>query len=218
MTTASPTRRRRTQQERREEAEERLLKAAMELVTLKGVAGLTLGEVGERAGYSRGLPAHHFGNKEGLLRALATDLRNRFSAANANRTPKPRAGLDAILKTVDLYLLNASSADRNSPGRAFHAILTEATVTRGVLLADVQALNRTTTGFLEMQLRAGIQSGEIRPEIDPVSQATVIAGMLRGIVSILFAEDATIDADRVRQQAIEMVRQALANPDQSPRA
>ncbi|GAA5232529.1 helix-turn-helix transcriptional regulator [Verticiella sediminum] len=217
MTTASPIRRRRTQQERREEAEERLLKAAMELVTLKGVAGLTLGEVGERAGYSRGLPAHHFGNKEGLLRALATYLRNRFSEANANRTPKPRAGLDAILKTIDLYLLNASSADRNSPGRAFHAILTEATVTRGVLLADVQALNRTTTGFLEMQLRAGIQSGEIRPEIDPVAQATVIAGMLRGIVSILFAEDAAVDPDRVRQQAIEMVRQALANPDQPGR-
>jgi len=66
ITDTSP-RQRRTQHERREEAGRRILDSAMALVSEKGVAGMTLNEAGERAGYSRGLPAHHYGNKEGLL-------------------------------------------------------------------------------------------------------------------------------------------------------
>jgi AcrR family transcriptional regulator len=56
--TSSP---RRTQEERRVEAERRLLRAAAELVGEIGPARLTLANVGERAGYSRGLATHHFG-------------------------------------------------------------------------------------------------------------------------------------------------------------
>lgn len=218
MSLVAPVRRRRTQQERREEAEERLLKAAIDLVARKGVAGLTLGEVGELAGYSRGLPAHHFGNKEGLLRALALHIRNRFSAANASRTPKPRAGMEAIVQTLDLYLQNAASDDRNSPGRAFHAIITEATITRGALQADVHELNRMTLGFLESQLRIGMQNGEIRPDIDPAAQAMVIVGMMRGIVSLLLIGNEDIDPAVVRAQAIDDLRRALSAPAQEARA
>src|SRR5699024_4887137 len=66
--TARP--RRRTQAERRQEAEKRLLDAALEVVARRGSVRMTLAEVGEVAGYSRGLAAHRFGNKAGLLRAL----------------------------------------------------------------------------------------------------------------------------------------------------
>ena len=59
-TAATPTRR--SHAERREEAERRLLEAAMEIVAKRGTVRMTLAEVGEAAGYSRGLPAHRFGN------------------------------------------------------------------------------------------------------------------------------------------------------------
>jgi len=62
---------RRTQAARREEAERRLLEAALGVVARRGSVRMTLAEVGEAAGYSRGLPAHRFGSKAGLLRARA---------------------------------------------------------------------------------------------------------------------------------------------------
>jgi AcrR family transcriptional regulator len=49
-----------------------LLKATAQLVLESGVSGLSLREVARRAGVSHGAPAHHFGDKAGLLTALAT--------------------------------------------------------------------------------------------------------------------------------------------------
>jgi AcrR family transcriptional regulator len=57
----------RTQEQRRIEAERRLVRAAAELVGEIGPARVTLANVGERAGYSRGLATHHFGPKGALM-------------------------------------------------------------------------------------------------------------------------------------------------------
>ena len=61
----------RTHAGRRREAETRIVQAAFEIVAQRGVDQLTLAEVGEKAGYSRALPAHYFANREALLAAVA---------------------------------------------------------------------------------------------------------------------------------------------------
>src|SRR6185503_14484565 len=66
---------RRTQQERREETERKVLAAATALIAQHGSRALTLAEVGEAAGYSRGIVSHHFGGRENLLRAVMRDAR-----------------------------------------------------------------------------------------------------------------------------------------------
>jgi AcrR family transcriptional regulator len=60
-----------------------LLKAAARLVKERGVAALSLREVARRAGVSHGAPAHHFGDKAGLLTALATQGFELFTQALA---------------------------------------------------------------------------------------------------------------------------------------
>jgi AcrR family transcriptional regulator len=50
-----------------------LLDAALVLVTEHGPAALSLREVARRAGVSHAAPTHHFGNKAGLLTAIAAD-------------------------------------------------------------------------------------------------------------------------------------------------
>ena len=74
MDTSAKKRRRRTQEERREEAERRLLEAAVRIIGKTGVETFTLADVGEAAGYSRGLPAHYFETKSGLLAAVVRYL------------------------------------------------------------------------------------------------------------------------------------------------
>src|SRR5690242_21557310 len=70
---------RRTQEERRAETERRVLAAAMALIAAHGSRSVTLAEVGEAAGYSRGIVRHHFGSRERLLAAVMQDA-PRFAA------------------------------------------------------------------------------------------------------------------------------------------
>jgi AcrR family transcriptional regulator len=50
-----------------------LLQAAVQEISTAGVAHLSLRELARRAGVSHAAPAHHFGDKTGLLTALATE-------------------------------------------------------------------------------------------------------------------------------------------------
>ena len=67
-----------------------LLAAALELVREQGVGVISLREVARRAGVSHAAPAHHFGDKAGLLTALAAEGFEKFGAAL--RASADRAG------------------------------------------------------------------------------------------------------------------------------
>ena len=62
---------RRSQAERREESRRRMLDAAFELLSERQGIGFTLSDVGERAGYSRGLPTQTFGTLMSMEPAIA---------------------------------------------------------------------------------------------------------------------------------------------------
>ncbi|GAA3902914.1 TetR/AcrR family transcriptional regulator [Actinoplanes auranticolor] len=58
-----------------------LLAAAAEAITEEGPAALSLRDLARRAGVSHAAPAHHFGDKRGLLTALAAEGFDRLAAA-----------------------------------------------------------------------------------------------------------------------------------------
>lgn len=93
----------RTQAQRRAESEERLLNAAIEILARKGLVGMTLSEVGERAGASRGLPAHYFGNKAGLVQALAKRISRSFDE-HMKSAPAAAPGLPTLIQFIKVYL------------------------------------------------------------------------------------------------------------------
>jgi AcrR family transcriptional regulator len=72
-----------------------LLAAVGEIVSEKGTAGVTLREAARRAGVSHSAPAHHFGDKDGLLAAyceqgfdiMAEQVGEAFAAAAAEGAP-----------------------------------------------------------------------------------------------------------------------------------
>jgi AcrR family transcriptional regulator len=59
---------------------ETLLHHALEAVTEHGPAGWSLRDLARRAGVSHAAPTHHFGDKRGLLTAIATDGYTRLAA------------------------------------------------------------------------------------------------------------------------------------------
>jgi AcrR family transcriptional regulator len=59
---------------------ETLLRHALDAVEEHGPAGWSLRDLARRAGVSHAAPAHHFGDKRGLLTAIATDGYTRLAA------------------------------------------------------------------------------------------------------------------------------------------
>ncbi len=167
-------RQRRTQAERSEAAEANLLEAALQLIGEHGATGMTLGQVGVKAGYSRGLPTHHFGSKARLLRALADEARKRGNV-DVDRDA-PAQGLAFILNFANRYV----HLPRPVEMRAMHVMQAEAIMADSELSEPMLAFNRGTIDELARQIEHGIARGEIAKDIEPTRSAMLILAMLRG--------------------------------------
>lgn len=205
-TTAKP---RRTQHERRAEAERRVLDAALELVVEKGVVRMTLGEVGERAGYSRGLPAHHYGSKEGLLKALIVDIVDEFREARLAANMQP--GLDSVLGTMRMYLDRSGNRDRGL--LAMHVLFSDVFVSGGELATALEAFTDSTLTHFRQEIRTGIRRGEIREDVDAAAQAAMILGMLRGVSAQFYLGAPSKNWKRTRDVALHAVERELRPHD-----
>jgi AcrR family transcriptional regulator len=197
---------RRSHAVRRDEAERRLLAAAVRLVGEQGLDRLTLADVGEAAGYSRGLPAHYFGSKAGLIVALARHLVESFGRA-LERTEYHRPGLAHLLGAAAFYFDSA----RKDPGasRALFVLLGDA-LSNPLIRDQIAALNARSARAFEANLRAAIAAGEVRPEIDAAAQGFLVLSALRGAVGQwLLAPDA-IDLGAVRDEFVASLERTLA--------
>jgi len=196
---------RRTQAERREEAERRLLDAALTVVARRGSVRMTLAEVGEAAGYSRGLPAHRFGSKAGLLRALAGHIGELFRSQR-EAGPQRAPGLDAIRGSVSVYFSRTDQSWTST--RALLVMMTEGFMEGSELRENVMAYNRSALSFFEHHIRIGVESGEIAAEADPKTTAVILLGAMRGVM-LQWLSDNEIDLIRVRDRMLAIVDQVL---------
>lgn len=99
-----------TQAERTALSDRRMYDAAIELICETGTHNTTLKDVGERAGYSRGLASNRFGSKETLFANLIHAFNARW-ALELERHVGDRTGLPAIfaaLESVEDFLIEQS--------------------------------------------------------------------------------------------------------------
>ena len=181
--TPSSLKPRRTQAERRAQSERRIVHAALLMIAERGINRTTLAEVGEAAGYSRGLPAHLFGNKDNLLRECHKRLIVDYWIEELPPAPKTQALAtlcDAITSWID-------HLDRHPEyTRAYYLLLMESifAVTE-VRSPELSALGREVSPGGELRFRAYIEAGraagEIRADVDADFQALAIHETLRGL-------------------------------------
>jgi AcrR family transcriptional regulator len=208
-TPAAPTARRRpprrTQEERRNQAEQALLDAAARLFARRGIEQTSLAEVGEEAGYSRGLANHHFGSKATLVERLAHRAQRDFVASLGEMDGRE---LQALLQIVDAYLGGAGQNSQQT--RAFFvmwgAALPEEAALRSVLMADDARFRRG----IEALVRSGQDNRTIRSAIDPAAVAVVLVGLLRGIVAQFLVSPDSVALDAAGAACAQFVRQTLS--------
>jgi AcrR family transcriptional regulator len=197
---------RRTHAARRSEAEQRLLHAAVRIVAQQGLERFTLAEVGEAAGYSRGLPAHYFGSKDGFVGALAAHIVGDFGRGVA-RTEKHAAGLDRLLRIAFYYFESAARDPLRT--RALFAVFGEA-LTNATLRKKIAELNAKSAKPLADNIRAGIAAGDIRKTINAKAQATLVLSSLRGAVVQWLIDADRIDIKALRDEFISSLKRSLA--------
>jgi len=164
---------RRTQADRSDQAVKALRQAALELMIERGIAELSLKEVGNRAGYSRGIVHYHFGSKDDLLAHL---LEESAGTTHALLTQSPSNGpeaLDRMLATIVTMI-----QDPTSDAHAMMILLIEASGSRSKKLQALVARFNTT---LRAEIEHTLAGCVFKSGIEPADAATLIVGTIRGL-------------------------------------
>lgn len=197
---------RRTQAERREGAERGLLDAAARLFARRGIDNTSLAEIGEEAGYSRGLVNHHFGSKATLVERLAARAQRAFL-----ETFHPRSCADevhALFAIVDDYLDRVAEGTAGS--HAFFvmwgAAFPEDSALREIFTAD----DRRFRKGVEALVRAGQKARSIHAKVDPKGFAVAFVALMRGIGAQFCVDPTGVDLAASRKAAVAFIHGALS--------
>ncbi len=169
---------RRTQEERRDEAERRLIEAAAAMVSEAGPARITLANVGERAGYSRGLASHHFGSKGALMQRLVESVTHQFREALFDQQQRGDV-LGELGALIDTYFDVMSDLQPINRARLVLWADAVANPSDDVRPAMVNA-DQEFREEIEKRLRQAISTGQAPETVNAHGLATVIIAMLRG--------------------------------------
>ncbi|SFC31373.1 transcriptional regulator, TetR family [Klenkia taihuensis] len=194
---------RRTQQQRRAETERRVLDAAVALIAERGSRAVTLAEVGEAAGYSRGIVHAHFGSREQLLAAVVRDAQ-RFDVPEV-----AGSGLDRLTALVRAYLQNV--ALRRPAIGAFLLMWAESRASDPVLGPLFAERDRAFRADLAAVVRAGVADGSVRADADPEAVAVLLLGALRGIGMQQAGSAAAVAGDGLVEQTVAVLLNGLGS-------
>ncbi len=201
----------RTQTERTALSDARMLDAAVQLIVEYGTENTTLKEVGECAGYSRGLAGYRFGNKANLfsfiIRSVGEEWLRELGQAVENKV-----GLDAILAATDAhYHFVLEAADKI---RAFYILWFNSIGPNLEFKQVIAHIHERRQKDVETWIRRGITAGKVREDIDVREIADQFCAAIIGIVyQWLVAPDAHDSIKQLHEGLKRQMIGALGNPE-----
>ena len=200
---------RRTQAERRDESKARILGATIDLLIEKGFDRFSLHDVGKRAKCSHELVNFYFGNKDGLLDAMATHIIGNLSDELLAVDDSPNA-FDRLAKQI-MYI--ATIADRDlTTFTAYLRMAGEAPFSAH--LSDLYRARRNQTLHIFRQtILAGKISGHIRRGVDADAIAQVCYDFVRGHVDRRLLDrnaETTGEFNAIISSFVELLRGQIA--------
>ncbi len=181
-----------------------MLAATQRIVVERGVRALTLAEVGQTAGYSRGIVNHAFGTRQALVRRLTEELQDRLALEVVDADPR---GIARVQSWAASYL--SAFERRHDDARAFLTLWADAITSEPDLRPVFVERDERFRDAIAGEIEHGRADGSIRPEVDPAAAAVVLVGQLRGIcLQLLLAADAG-DLDAVRATVADWITRTL---------
>ncbi len=182
---------------------QRILQAAHAIVRAEGVQGTTTSAIAEAAGVSQAIIFHHFGSKQGLLAAVATEYghgvaRAIFAHAVPGVRPELRPMIAGVFEYVrengnlhDFLVLGHDRADHSS------AFMTSRNVVIGAL---AQAFTMyEAAGWIDVD--------------DPEVAAVLMFGLVESALTECFCRDEPIAPDGYIDACVQCIERALQMVD-----
>jgi TetR/AcrR family acrAB operon transcriptional repressor len=197
----------------KEEAEitrQNLLATALRVFSRQGYADTRLEDIAAEAQVTRGAIYHHFGSKADLYNAMVTEASGRAIGVLENAIKAGKNTLD-VLKRVFIDLLVYAHDDPEF--RAINELVLFKTGSAPELQEGFQykiAGNRQMVDFFAGKVQAGIDTGEIRSDVDPRDVAISMIALHNGLLS-LWLLDPDLFALKERAEAMaEIFIQGIA--------
>ena len=212
MASTAPTPR--TQADRTAESDARMLKAAVQLICENGADGTTLKEVGERAGYSRGLASYRFGNKAGLFCFIVRSVGEQW-LAELGEAVGNKIGLEAIHAATDAHARFVNEAAQSI--RAFYILWFNSIGPDPELKEVIAHVHARRQQDVEDWIRRGMAAGGVRHDADVGATARQFCAAIIGIVyQWLVQPDDHASVDALHQGLKEQMTNALATTSGEP--
>ena len=185
---------RRTQAERTALSDQRMFEAAIELIIERGTQKTTLKEIGERAGYSRGLAHSRFGSKGGFLNQLFASFDGRWKV-HLTRYVGNKTGVDAVKSAAEA--LRDFLSSEATYMRAMYVLWYESVGHESGIKSKLADHHRIYREDATRWIKAGIDAGEIDPGINPEQFAVRYCAFIFGIVYQWLVDSDALDLDAV---------------------
>lgn len=179
--TASPSREKivTRQQPRGLRTREAILRRAVDIASVEGLEGLTVGSLAEQLRMSKSGLFAHFGSKEELQLATVEKARQMFIEQVTRPAIKARKGMPRLWKIIDLWL---ALVERNvfKGGCFFSAASFEFDSRRGVVRDRIAAIMHEWIGVITRAIYEAQRAGHVDLEVDPTRLAFEVHAIAMG--------------------------------------
>ena len=168
-----------TQAERTALSDQRMFEVAIELVNERGTAKTTLKDIGEGAGYSRGLASYRFGSKDGLWMELFARF-DHIWKAHLSEYLTGKRGLAALQAAIqaqrDIFTRESGYL------RAMYILWYESLGRESDIRASLASHHVIYRRDVQQWIEQGQEAGEIRADVDPANFATGYCSTMFGTI------------------------------------
>jgi AcrR family transcriptional regulator len=203
-----------TQAERTAISDGRMLEAAMALVLERGTHNTTLREVGERAGYSRGLASNRFGSKEELFAELIQIYNVRWKKESTAFVGK-KTGLEAFDAANEsiIHYMNENSDYMRAMFILYYETVGCSSTMRERLAEQHSAYRRSIARYISQ----GIEEQTIKKTVVPNRVALQYTSFYFGLVYQWLANPEAVDFESALQDFRDALVMLIAEPERSLR-
>lgn len=198
-----------SQAERTAISDGRMYEAAIHLIGERGTHQTTLKDVGERAGYSRGLASNRFGSKEALFKNIVHDFNVKWASELALHVGG-RTGLSAFISAIEAveHFLTSQPDDM----RAMYILWYESISNYDDLRSHLAEYHETYRRDVRNWITQGVEEGLIDPKINPQLYAVQFCSFIFGTIYQWLVLPENIDIPAIFQYYRELALSQLTGP------
>jgi AcrR family transcriptional regulator len=168
-----------TQAERTSISDGRMIEAAVQLVLKKGTHNTTLKDVGEKAGYSRGLAGIRFGSKERLFNEMAIvyDRRWKEKVQGFVGVKRGLAAFSAAVDAVEHFL-----EEQSEHAKAMYLLYYETIGSNSLIRKRLASVHTAYNTDVSRWIAEAKLDGAVRAEISPDRFSVLWSSFVFGLI------------------------------------